>query len=594
MYGTELLTFVPQVTVLGILVGALILFLQNKIRYDIVAILVLLAIIATGLMPYRDVFANFGHPAIIIVASMFIMSEAFVRSGFVDAIIGRMTFLHTRPILALSCLVILVVLLSAFVNNAGALAMAIPIAIYLARKSNTSISLFLLPLAFASHLGGFLTLIGTPRNIIISDFRDTAIGIPYAMFDFLPVGGVIAIAGTLFLVSLSWRFIPLRKSTDAPIISREYTTEVTVNPRSPVAKMTIEKFERTTKYSLKILGIFRNNERLEPVNTLGLLPNDFLLLRGEIDNLTFYTERYRLSLTGIRAREEYVTNADDHVSVEVLIPTYAKIIGTSWNDIPLQKRFGTNFIGLFRRSESIDEELATEKFLPNDMILLNGRSESVAETIESLQLLPIATEEIHFGRTSTIIATLSVLGAAIAIATFNIIPLPLIFLTASILLITTKIISLRQAYESIDPTVLILLAGMITLGEAIQISGAAETVVALLSLLDGFVGPIVMLGMILIITMAMSDFMNTTAAAVIMAPIAILVATNLGVSIDPFLMAVAIGASSAFLTPIGHESNTIVMKQGGYTFSDYFRVGLPLEAIIIAIALPMILYIWPL
>ena len=588
------LAIVPQVAVLGIVGIALVLFLRNRIRYDIVALLVMLAIIATGVMSYADVFANFGHPVVIIIASMYIMSEAFVRSGIVDIIVNRFTFLYTQPIIGLSFLIILVTFLSAFVNNAGALAMTIPIAIHLAKRSDTSIALFLLPLAFASHLGGFTTLIGSPRNILISDFRESVTGTPFAMFDFMYVGGAIAFVSVIFLITIAWRLIPVRKSaitnTTTP---KTYTTEVQVPEQSKAVYMTIEKFEKTCKDTIKILSIHRENEQIEPVSSLEILKDDNLIISGKIDSLTQYTKRFNLNLSGLRAKEMFVTNEDDYTTTEAIVPPYTKIIGNTWNNIPLQKRFGTNFIGIYRRNSELTSKLGDTTLWPNDILLLSGRSTSINETISSLKLLPIANPEIAFGQNNSVLITISLIAGAIAIASFNIIPIAVIFLATSLLFILLKLVTLRQAYESIDQTVLILLAGMITLGDALQQSGAAESIAQFLLGLNSFITPIFMLIIVLVISIILSDFMNSMASAVVMAPIAILVATSMELSVDPFLIAVAVGSSCAFLTPIGHESNTMVMRQGGYTFYDYFKVGLPLEILVIITSVPLIIHFWP-
>ena len=589
-------TILPQLAVFTILAVAFLLFLRNRIRYDIIALLVMLGVIASGLLPFQEVFANFGHPAIVIVASMFVMSEAFVRSGMVDIIVSRLSFLYTHPVIGLGVLVILVAFISAFVNNAGALAMCIPIAIYLARKSNTPIAFFLLPLAFASHLGGFLTLIGTPRNIIISDLRESITGTPFQMFDFIYVGGGIALLGIIFLIAISWRLIPFRNkgsAEQAPLI-RFYTTEVQISSSSRLVDKTVTEFNDLCKHSLQLKALIREEMETAFTNDTRFLTGDRLLIAGSTDDLLQYTRELGLSLFGLRAHEQFVTNEDDYTTVEAVIPPYARLVGQTWDNIPLQKRFGANFIGLFRRDAEIKTSLAATQLWPNDILMLNGRSATITETIKDLQLLPLAEPEIALGRERSVTLTLLILIIAIAIATLQIIPLSVIFLTAALLFILLNLVTLRQAYESIDQTVLILLAGMITLGAALQKSGAAEALAQLLLNINAHAGPVVMLVLILVTSMLISDFMNTTASAVVMGPIAVLVAQSMNVSIDPFLIAVAIGASSAFLTPIGHESNAIVMRHGGYTFKDYFRVGLPLEIIIVTASIPLILHFWPL
>lgn len=587
-------TLLTQFLVLALLGVALALFIRNRLRYDVIALLVMLGVIATGVLTAEEVFANLGHPAIIIIASMFVMSEAFVRSGIVDVVVNKVTILHRHPLFALAVLVLLAMFLSAFVNNAGALAMTIPIAIHLARKSNTPITFFLLPLAFASHLGGFTTLIGTPRNLIISEFRAEATGTPFGMFDFFYVGGFIALLGSAFLIFIAWRLIPLRRNQiDTPIL-RAYTTEVTVGEDAKVVGLSCQAFETLCKHEIQVVSL-HSSAGSTPASPDSIIPSNITLnIRGTVDALIQYTRQFHLTLTGMRAEERFVTNEDDYTTKEAMVPPYAKIIGSTWNDIPWQKRFGVNFIGIFRRDHTLTESLANTTLWPNDMLVLHGRTSTINETISALQLLPIAQPETSLGQRSSATLTSLLLVMAITIASANILPLEVIFLTTAILLLLLNLISLRQAYESIDQTVLILIAGMLTLGEALQASGAATSIGNLLLQLDTHVGAPFMLAIILASSMLLSDFMNTNAAAVIMAPIAIVTATSIGVSIDPFLMAVAVGASCAFLTPIGHESNTMVMRQGGYTFTDYFKVGLPLEIIIFSISIPAILYFWPL
>lgn len=586
---------VAQATVLAILSVALILFIKDRWRYDVVAILVMVSVVLAGILPYDQALANFGHPAVIIVASMFVMSRALVQSGLIDGIIGNLTFLHTRPILALTVLVIIVTIISAFVNNVGALAMVMPIAIHIAQKSNTSIALFLLPLAFASHLGGFMTLIGTPRNIIISNFRAQELGVGYQMFDFFTVGGSVAVVGILFLVVIAWRLLPHRDTSTEPIAHpRFFSTSVIVPNGSKIINLTFAKIAKATKHTISIPVLFRNTSQLSCAGDTVVEAGDELLLQGTTESLTAFVEKYGLKLSGQRSKEWHVTSADEHATLEAVVTPYSVLNGRSWDTLTLQTRFGTNFIGFSRRGYVIDRPLATVRLWPGDILLLQGRTESVQQTMNQLSLLPIGTSEIMLGRTRTIIGTTSIVGGAIFLAAFNIMPLPFVFLLAAVFLIMFDFISLKQAYNSIDPAVLILLAGMITLGDAMIASGAADTLANLLVSLNGTVAPVLILYLVLGITLFLADFINATASAVIMAPIAILLANGLNVSIDTFLMVVAIGASCAFITPIGHESNTFVMKKGGYTFNDYFRIGFPLELLIALITVPLALYFWPL
>ncbi len=587
---------IEQITVLIILGVSLILFIQDRWRYDVVSLLILLSLILIGSLSYQTAFSNFGHPAIIIVASMFVMARALTQSGIVDTIVGKLTFLHTRPIYALAVLVVLCTTISAFVNNVGALVMVMPIAIYLAKKSHTPISLFLLPLAFASHLGGYLTLIGTPRNILISDFREQTLGVPYQMFDFFNVGVFIAVTGVLFLIFLGWRIIPIRnKETDVDAPIRIYTTEVTVAEKAKITKLTIEKMELAVNKTITVVGLLNEGGTIIPLEQ-SYKPQayDTLLLRGDAESLTQFVEKYDLELTGLRAVESHIASDDEYRTVEAVVTPYATILAKSWNKINLHDRFGVNFIALARRNFTPTKPLSDTPLASGDILMLQGRVASIKQTLSSMNCMMVTDEAPTLGRTRTMIGTLIVFLGAIILATLEIFPVSLVLLTGAIIMILTNMISIKQAYQSIDVAVLMLLAGMISLGDAIQSSGADETLANLLLSLNGHVGPIMMLIVVLIATAVLSDFMNTTAALVVMAPIAITIAQTIGVSVDPFLMIVAIGASSSYITPIGHESNALVMHQGGYKFTDYIRVGLPLEIIEFTVSIPLVLYFWPL
>ena len=587
-----------QIIVLAILGTALIFFVKDRWRYDVVALLVMVAVVITGVLPYVDAFANFGHPAVIVVASMFVLSRAMVQSGIVDATVGRMSFLYHRPMVALGVLVCLVAVLSAFVNNVGALAMVLPIAIHMARKSDTPVAIFLLPLAFASHLGGFLTLIGTPRNLLISDFREQATGVGYAMFDFFAVGSVLAVVGVLFLVLVAWRFIPVREqSTATDRVARVYTTEVVIPPASKVLPYTVGELQVKYENAIQFVRLFRDGNELPVSESTCFAPDDHVIIQAEVELLNQFVESFKLVLSGLRSREWHVTSDDDHTTVEAIVPPYSQAVGRSWYSFPIQTRFGTNFIALSRPEHAPALPLDAIMLQSGDVLLLRGRLGSVQDSMTALGLLAIDSKnehEIGLGRPRTAIATVLILIATVALASFNVLPLALVFLLAAILVILFDLVSLRQAYESINPSVLVMLAGMLTLGVALQESGAADSLATFMLSLDSVLGPAALLVLTLLVSMFLSDFMNATASVVVMGPVSIMLATSLGASIDPFLMAVAVGASCAFLTPVGHESNALVMKRGGYNFQDYIRIGLPLEILIAIVTIPAILYFWPL
>lgn len=591
---TEYSQIINQLLVLSILGVSLVISVTDRWRFDVVALLVMLAIIAVGILPYQDVLANFGHPVVIIVVSMFVLSNALVHSGIVDLIITRLSWLHHRPVAALLSLMVLVTVISAFINSVGALAITIPIALYLARKSQTPTAFFLLPLAFASHLGSYLTLIGSPRNILISTFRTDAVGTGFAMFDFATVGIFLSVAGLISIAIYAFFFLP-RKSTASTQPLRSYVTEATITDESKhVTEWTVSEFEDATKHNLRVLSIFRDDIFLPATSHTRFVENDILLLQGTEESLTQYIQKYRMTLAGLRSIEKHVTNQDEYVTIEALIPPYAALNGTTWNQIPLPDRFGTNFIGLTRSNHTPRQHLADIYLHGNDILLLEGRAQSVESTMNTLGLMPLAGSNAHLGQPTSVFATLSIIVAAIIVASFNVLPLSVIFLSAVFVLIIFNLISLPTLYKSIEWPVVVLVAGMITLGEALQTSGAADSFANAILHSSNLLGPAALLGITLLATMLMADFINSTVATVTMAPIGITLATSLGASIDPFLMAVAVGSASAFLTPTGYESNAFVMQKGGYKFTDFTKLGLPLEIIIFCISLPLILHFWPL
>jgi di/tricarboxylate transporter len=585
---------IDQIAVLFILGTALILFIKDRWRYDVVALLVLLSLIFIGVLSVDGALSYFGHPAVIIVASMFVMGRALVLSGIVDAVVGRLTFLHNRPILSLGVLVVLVTIISAFVNNVGALVMVLPIAIHLAKKNHTPIALYLLPLAFASHLGGYLTLIGTPRNILISNFREDVTGQPYLMFDFSHVGIFIAGAGVLFLILIAWRMIPLRGreiNNNLPI--RIYTTEVAIPDRSKLTKLSLAKIE-SLNHQIKVLSVVKD-ELIEVLDkSYKPMADDILQIQGDSDALSAFVDKYKLELSGLRAIEKNISSDDEHKTIEAVVTPYATVIGKSWNEINFSDRYGVNFIGLARRNHKPNHSIATTRFQSGDIVMLQGRVASVNKTLETMNCMIVSEEALSLGRTSSILGTLIIFITAITIASLQILPIAIVFLTAAIAMVIFNLISIKEAYESIDPAVLMLLAGMIALGGAIQSTGVDQTLSELLLSLNGLVGPVEMLFIVLITTMLLSDFMNTTASVVVMAPVAITIAQTLNVSVDPFLMTVAIGSAASYLTPVGHESNALVMHRGGYKFTDYIKIGLPIELLQVAITVPLILHHWPL
>jgi len=585
-----------QIIILFIVVLAVFLFARSRWRYDLVALFVLLLVALSGILTTDQVFAGFSHPAVMVVAAMFVISQALVNSGMIDLVIRRLGFFGNHPILQLFALLCLVTFLSAFINNVGALALVIPIAINLAKKSNVSPAIFLMPLAFASHLGGFLTLIGTPRNIIISTFRQDVVGESFKMFDFAYVGLGVASLGIIFLALLGWRLIPKRSSAplfDPPV--DEYTTEVMVPEGDKFLVEHLNKLRESVKHRVRVLTLIRGGKKIDnPSGLVEFEPGDTLLLKATPDILTELVEKNKLQIVGQKAIEQNVSGDEETIDLETVVGPNSQISGRSWQDVDWHHRYGVNLLAFARHGQSSREHLEQTALRPGDVLLLRGRRDSLASFVGFLKLLPLAERNLTFGRPLRASLALLVFIGAIVLASTGLLPIAVIFVATAVIMILLDLISLRQSYESIDWPILILLGSMITLGLALETSGAAATLSTFLLEASQFISPVIILTLVMISAIILSDFVNATASVVIMSPIAILLATSLGLSVDPFLMAVAIGGSCAFLTPLGHESNTLVMGPGGYRFGDYWRVGLPLEIIIVLVSLPLLLHFWPL
>lgn len=587
--NTELLLISAVVLVM------IILFIWGKWRYDVISIITLALAGSLGIIPIEKIFAGFSHEAVIIVGSMFVLSRGMINSGIIDSVTRKLAFLAKHPALQLLALTIIVTFLSAFINNVGALALVVPIAIHLAKKSSVSVAMFLLPLAFASHLGGYLTLIGSPRNIIISAFRENAGFAPYKMFDFSYVGIGVVLVGIIFLTIIGWRLIPKRKTRNAEAFEvKNYVAELKVLENSKIVGKYFHELKKDSEH-LEIIMLVRVEEKIPRPSKFEIFrPGDILLIESDPETLKEIAEINELELMGEKSSEKNVgTEEDDIRTQEAVVVSNSAIIGRTWKQTSLSLRFGVNLFAVARQGEELREQLEDIQLKAGDLLILHGRKQSIEDTISHLSLLPLAQRELTLGRRPRGIIALSIFTLAIIIATFGWLPLSIVFLIAVLTMFFSNLISLRQAYESIDWPVLILLGGMLSVGLYLADVGAPLVIASGLSFFTSFVEPMYLLLAILVFSIILSDFVNATASSVLMAPVAIIVAQTLGASIDPFLMAVAIGSSCAFLTPTGHESNTMVMGPGGYKFSDYFKVGLPLEILIIAISLPLILHFWP-
>ena len=580
----------------GLLVATLLLFLWGRYRHDLVAVLALVTGALVGLVPAKSAFVGFGHPAVITVAAVLVVSQALAASGLVELACRPVQRLAHRPLALLAGLTVTVTVLSAFINNVGALALLMPVAIRLARDSGRSPSFFLMPLAFGSLLGGMTTLIGTPPNLIVSGFRAEAAGEPFGLLAVAPVGGLVAAGGVLLLVLWGWRLVPQRESrVGSAELMRvgPYLTEVTVRPGSSAAGKTLSELALE---DVQVLAVVRGDVRITaPGARRTLREGDLLVLSGESEAIEALTRARQLDLVG---QEESALAAllenEDTILVEAVVRPGAPIVGRSARSLNLRSRHGIHLVGIAREGARIGARLASTPLKAGDVLLVQGTRDGLLPELSDLGCLPLAEREITLGQTPRRLTALGVFAASLGVVAFGWVSAPIAFTAGAVLMVLLGVISLRQAYAAIDWPVIVLLGALIPVGLAIETTGLAGLIadgaISLGQIAPGWV----VVGALLVASMFLSDLVNNAAAAVMMCPIALAVAKGLGASPDPFLLAVAIGASCAFLTPVGHQSNLLVMGPGGYRFGDYWRVGLALEALIVAIAVPALALFWPL
>lgn len=583
--------------VLGTTLG---LFVWNRLRFDVVSMLALLAVAVAGLVPSDELFAGFGHPAVVTVAAVLVISQGLVNGGVVDNIAKLLGKVGHRPTLQVLMLTAVVALCSGFINNVGALALLMPVAVWMSREAGRSPSLLLMPLAFGSLLGGTMTLIGTPPNIIIASYRE---GDSFGLFDFAPVGAAITLAGIAFITLVGWRLTPRRQDSDdgGKLFSvGDYVTELKVPADSSFAGGTLHNLltRAESEEDVVVLALIRNEERsLAPSTFKVLQEGDVLLVEADTDSLQAFLDNTGLELASASEESDEAPpeiDAGDILLTEVVITPESSLQNQTANRLNLRERHGLNVVALARQGHRLKRRIGDVRFQVGDILLVQGHEESLGTALQQLGCLPLAERGLRLGRERrTLLAGGLFIAAIVSIVAGWLAP-PVALVGCAVAMVLTGLLNPSDAYKSIDWSVIVLLAAMIPVGGALEATGGAELIAAQMLMISEGLAPALVLGVLLVGTMLLSNVVNNAAAAVLAAPIAVNLARGMEASVDPFLMAVAIGASCAFLTPIGHQSNTLVMEPGGYRFGDYWRMGLPLSVLVVAIAVPAILWVWPL
>jgi di/tricarboxylate transporter len=573
------------------------LLLWGRFRYDIVAFSALMVGVVLGVVPQKDAFAGFGHPATLVVALVLVVSAGLVRSGAVFLITRTLVDASRSLGAHITLMGAIGGILSAFMNNVAALALLMPVDVQTARKAGRSPGLSLMPLSFATILGGMVTLIGTPPNIIIAAIREESLGAPFKMFDFAPVGGIAAIAGMTFVALVGWRLIPPRDDSSSTSDDlAEYIAELTVPEDSKHIGNRLSELEaEAEKTDVAILGLIRDGKRhYGQARNTTLKAGDALVLEATPDALDEFRTTLNLALSDIE-RTERLNAAGEGVEIlEVVVKDTSRLVDRTAEAVGLAWRQSAVLMGISRGDTRIKNQVRKTPIQPGDILLLLVPRNRGHDVTDWLGCLPLADRGLAVTENNKVWLAIGIFAGAVIAASLGLIYLPVALGLVVIAYVLTRIVPLSELYTHIEWPVVVLLGSMIPLGAALKTSGGTELISgALLGWTAGMPAWAV-LTVLMIGTMTLSDVLNNTATTIVAAPVGIQMAQSLGVSPDPFLMAVAVAASSAFLTPIGHKNNTLILGPGGYSFGDYWRMGLPLEIIIVAVSIPAILVFWPL
>ena len=586
-----------QITLFTLLFLVFALLIWGRWRYDLVAFVALLAAILTGLVPSAQAFSGFGHPAVVIIALVLIVSKGLSNSGAIE-LLARFVISGTRKLgTHIAIMSSLAAALSALMNNVAALALLMPVDMQAAKKAERSPSLSLMPLSFASILGGMITLIGTPPNIVIAEFRNDALGESYRMFDFAPVGLACAIVGVVYVALIGWRLLPAQRQ-DADTARdlfelADYIAELKVPKGSPVIGMRVRDLdEQAAKSDLDIVGLVRRGRRMPGLaRAVEIRAGDNLVVEGDPESIEDGIGG--LGLEYVRGGSDALKE-ENLILAEAVVPETSALAGRSALSYRLLYRYQVALVGISRNGRRFREQVRKEPLKPGDVLLLLGGEDRLADVLGRLGLLPLADRGQQVIQRDKAGWAVAIFAAAILAASVGVVYLPIALGIVVTLYVLLDIVPIRSVYDSVEWPVIVLLGSMIPIGAALQSTGGTTLIAESIVGLSAGYSPVVVLTLLIVVTMTLSDVMNNTATAVIAAPIAIEIAGILNVNPDPFLMGVAVAASSAFLTPIGHKNNTLIMGPGGYRFGDYWRMGLPLEIIVIAVAVPSILLVWPL
>jgi di/tricarboxylate transporter len=564
-------------------------------RYDAVTLVALAALVLFEVIPINSAFSGFGHPAVIIVALVLLISRGLQESGFVGLIGGQLSKIPLSENQFLLVILVTAAALSSFMNNIGAMAILLPVTIAVCQQNNWNPPKFLMPLAFASILGGMNTMIGTPPNIIISQYRETYTGTSFNFFDFSFVGVAVSLLGVVFIAFLGYRLVKVRQEAgdEIKLIDlKNYLFEVRVKKDSKAIGKRLSEIKKVAGPETEVLGIVNESGAVSRVSMVTKFAhNQVLVIKTSPDDISRLQSDLDLEIS----EDLNTIKESDLEEIEVMVTASSRLIGRKQEFLKRLASEDLALLGLWRQGAKFRTRLSREIFRVGDVLLLGVRSideEGVKERIKHLGLMPLMQREMQvIPSRSRLLKSIIFFVTFLLLAAFNVINIVIAFLLCVLAFIGVKVLN-GNLYRSIEWPVIVMLAAMIPIGQALETTGISNNIAMFISGYTEALPVYMIILLILVVTMFVSDIINNAATAIIMAPIAANIASQLGAPVEPFLMAVAVGASCAFLSPIGHQCNTLVMAPGGYKFGDYWRLGLPLEIVIAAISVPMIMYVW--
>lgn len=575
-------------------------FIWGRFRYDVVALGALVAGVALGVISPAQAFSGFSNEVVIIIACALVVSAGFARSGLIEALLRPITPKLTSLRRQVPVFTAAVSLLSMGAKNVGALAILMPIAQQTAKRAGAPASRLLMPMAFASLLGGLVTLVGTSPNIIVSQVRRSLFGEPFGMYDFAPVGLGLTVVGLIYL-AFAYRLLPdAREATEevgAVLEAKPYVTEAQVPENWPLEKRRISDLHALGEGDVVVTGLRRGGVRKSaPHGNTQAQPGDTLFLKGEQRALDALISRAKLKLTRSDRPVAMERRTEEVRVMEAVIEPNSPLAGESARTLDLHGQYGVNLLAVSRSGyrPTLNQSLRSVRLRIGDIVILQGGERTLPGAMKALGVLPLVERDVRLGDIRRAFAPAAILACAMILVAFHLVPVELAFFGAAVAMVVIGGLRMRDAYAALEGPVLVLIAAMIPVGQAINTTGGANLVAGWLAQLLGPAPHIVSLGVVMLLAMVAAPFMLNAPTVIVFAPIAAGFATRQGLNPDPFLMAVATGAACDFLTPVGHQCNTLVMAPGGYRFIDYSRLGAPLSLIVLVVGSLLISWVWPL